>query len=175
MTYSPPMPLALPMIHTWTTTYLVGDWSSGQWEAADRCVYLPILVQSTCVARRLWWANGATVSASYNIDCGIYRDAGHKPGTLLVSAGSTAQGTASTVQFADVTDTLLAPGRYWLGMGSSSASATFFRTVMVGSTAIDAAVRLQEASAVPLPATATPVESTSANLYLFGFATTASP
>jgi len=149
--------------------------SSGTWESANRAVYFAILVPSQVTVRRVWWANGSSVSASYNIDAGVYADAGAKPGARLVSCGSTAQGTASSVQFASVTSTVIAPGRYWIAIACSSTSATFLRSTTVASLATDAAARFEEASALPLPATATPVESSNANAYLFGFATTASP
>jgi hypothetical protein len=115
------------------------------------------------------------VSASYNIDCGIYADAGRKPGARLVSTGSTAQGTASQVQFVDVTDTTLAPGLYWLALACSSSSATFFRTSL--GAAANALHMFQQTSALALPATATPAEGGSSmiHIYLCGFATTASP
>jgi hypothetical protein len=147
--------------------------SSAAFESANRAVYAPIRVPGPCVVRRLWWANGATVSASYNVDCGIYADSDGKPGAKLVSSGSTAQGTASQVQFVDVTDTTLAPGIYWLALTCSSLSATFFRTIVAANW--DASARLEEASALPLPASATPAESSGTNLYYCGFATTASP
>jgi hypothetical protein len=146
--------------------------ASGVFEAANRAVYLPILVPTTCVVRRLWWANGATVSASYNVDVGIYLDAGYKPGTRLLSTGSTAQGTASQVQFVDVTHTPLAPGRYWLAIACSSGSATFFR---ITPTYGDEMLRFQQATAMALPSSATPAQSDNNPCYLFGFATTASP
>src|SRR5512139_3522493 len=177
--YSPAQGVILPMLST------IGAWScvpqvtlttpptSATYELANRAVYVPVLVPVTCVAKRLWWANGSTVSASYNVDVGVYLDASFKPGTKLVSTGSTAQGTASEVQFVDVTDTTLAPGRYWLALSCSSTSATFFRH-QIG-VAYEALFRFEEASALPLPATATPVESTSANVWVFGFATTSSP
>lgn len=147
--------------------------SSATFETANRAVYYPLLIPTVCTARRVWWANGSTVSASYNVDCGIYADAGRKPGAKLVSSGSTAQGTASQVQFVDVTDTVLAPGLYWVALACSSASATFF--TRSGSTGYDAIIRFQEATAIPLPSTATPVEASASSVYVFGFATTASP
>lgn len=147
--------------------------ASGAWEDANRAVYQPILLPASCVVRRLWWANGGTVSASYNVDVGVYADSGYGPGTRLISTGSTAQGTASVVQFVDVTDTVLAPGLYWLAIACSSTSATFARCAITAAPAPP--YRHQQLSAFPLPATATPVMSTGTNIYLFGFATTASP
>lgn len=145
---------------------------SAAFESANRAVYTPIFIPTVCVATRMWWANGSTVSASYNVDAGIYLDSGFKPGTKLISTGSTAQGTASEVQFADITDTTLTPGRYWLGFTCSSTSATFFRASANWGAGADAYFRFEEASALPLPASATPVESSGLNFYLFGFSTT---
>jgi hypothetical protein len=181
MTYSPGWAPVLPMIGTMTfgvsasATEMSGGAvpSSGSYESANAAVYMPLLLPFGLVVRRLWWVNGSTVSASYSIDCGIYADAGGIPGSKLISTGSTAQGTASEVQLVDVADTSLAPGRYWMAIACSSASATLLRSL--SNSAWDAVLRFEETSALPLPATATPVESTSQNIYLCGFATTASP
>lgn len=176
---APALEPAPPMVSTlgiWGALQLTGPPASATFELANRAAYIPLIVPATCVIRRLWWANGATVSASYNVDCGVYRDAGHKPGAKLISTGSTAQGTASQIQFVDVTDTVLAPGLYWIAMVCSSASATFFRSSALIN--FDATARFMETSALPLPATATPVAAAATganNLYLCGFATTASP
>jgi hypothetical protein len=150
--------------------------ASSTYESANRAVYWPLIIPAVCVVRRLWWANGSSVSASYNIDVGVYTSSNYGPGEKLVSSGSTAQGTATQVQFVDVTDTTVAPGLYWLAISVSSASATIMRISLLGGAGHgDAAVRFEEASALPLPATATPVEGTVSNIYLCGFATTASP
>lgn len=170
--------IAMPMVST------VGNWAawpqvittagaSTTWWNGNYAAYYPLLVPTVCVAKRLWWTNGATVSASYNVDVGIYADAGFAPAAKLVSTGSTAQGTASEVQFVDITDTVLAPGRYWLAMTASSTSATFFYTSL--GTMYNALFCFQQATALPLPATATAAESAVAGVYIFGFATTASP
>jgi len=147
--------------------------ASAGFESSNRAAYFPILLPTTCVARRMWWANGATVNATYHIDVGIYADAGYKPGARLVSTGQTDQGTASELQFVDITDLTLAPSLYWLAISSTSSSATIYRSSAV--VGLYRALRMQEAAANPLPATATPVQATSGNNYLFGFATTASP
>lgn len=162
----------------WTSDFYSGTPTSGTYTLANRAYYVPILVPAVCVARRVWWYNGATVSASYDLDCGIYTDAGYKPGTRLVSSGSTAQGTASVIQFVDITDTALSPGLYWIAIACSSASATLLRNIDVASIGPsgDAIPRFQQSTALPLPDSATPVEVTSTTgQFLFGFATTASP
>lgn len=149
--------------------------SSGAFESDNRTVYVAILVPVLSVIRRLWWANGDTVNAANNVDCGVYVSAGYIPGSRLVSTGSVAQGTALQIQYVDVTDTTLPPGLYWIGFGCSTTSATFFRSsVSGGNVNQDAAYRFEE-SAFPLPATATPAEATNSSIYLCGFATTASP
>lgn len=145
--------------------------ASGLWESANLALYYPISVPTTCVVRRLWWANGTSVSGAVNVDVGVYSDSNFKPATRLVSAGSTAQGTASQVQFVDCTDTVLSPGLYWLAMvTSSSASGNYMRTSIA--TGHDHAMRMQQSSALPLPSSATPIESTNTRYALFGFSTT---
>lgn len=148
--------------------------ASAAFEVANRAIYVPIILPSSCVVKRVWWANGATVAGGATVECGIYSDSGsYSPGTKLVS-GSATQGTASEVQFVDVTDTALAPGLYWIALAaSSSTNTTFFLSTV--SAVVDAVARFNQGSAVPLPATATPVEPEVQNLYLCGFSTTASP
>jgi hypothetical protein len=147
--------------------------TSATWEAANRAVYYPLLVPTVTIVRRFWWANGATTTGGATVEAGVYADGGYKPGGKIVS-GSATQGTASQVQFVDVTDTTLAPGLYWLALSASSATnTTIFRTTL--RTEWDAALRFEQSSANPLPATATPAESSAAHVHLFGFATTASP
>jgi hypothetical protein len=153
--------------HGWVLNH-----SSGTIESANRAIYYPLFLPSGCTVRRVWWANGSSVSASYTIAVGIYADSAYGPGAKLVS-GSAAQGTASQVQFVDVTDTTLPPALYWLAIHSTNASATIMRNQPAAGS--DATYRFQEATGGTLPATATPVEGTDSSFYLFGFSITASP
>ena len=171
----------LPMVHVksvWSPYFEVTYPSSGAWYSANGAVYLPIIVPTTCVARRMFWANGATVNASYTVEAGIYASTvARDPGARIVSTGSVNQGTASQVQFSDITDTTLGPGHYWLYMSCSTTSATFFRSDLA-TARYNEWIVLTEASVAPgsAPATATPAEPGSSSFaYLFGFATTASP
>jgi len=178
----PPVPVP-KLIHPWTRGWnpLLTTWPtalvSAAFNAADTAYYTPLWVPTLCVARRLFWANGSTVSGAYNVDVGIYADSGGKPGNRLVSTGLTAQGTALQLQFVDTTDTVVTPGLWWLAITCSSTSATFYRYDVEAYTAFDTVVGLEQASASPLPATATPVEGaqTQPAIYTVGFATTASP
>lgn len=171
-----PVPRLVSLFGPWgfppTLLSAMGSPSSANYEASDVIAYYPIVIPTTCVVRRAWWANGDTVSASYTIDVGLYADGGYKPGAKLVSCGATAQGTALEVQFADVTDTSLAAGLYWFAIVCSNSAATFIRSGV--STGSDLLYKFKQISGT-LPATATPIETAAAEIYLFGFATTASP
>jgi hypothetical protein len=175
---SPGLPhFVSPFVSAWHPVIRGAAPASGAFPSANTAYYTPLYVPQVAPVRRLFWVNGSTVSESYNVDVGIYSDAGGKPGTRLVSSGSTAQGTASVAQFVDVADIALAPGLYWLAITCSSTLATFFRTT-TGTGALDTIFGFEEASALPLPATATPVELSEATpvaLWGCGFATTASP
>jgi hypothetical protein len=157
----------------WAGIPILGACASATWENATRTVYMPLALSIPCIVRRVWWANGATVAGGATIECGVYSDSGYGPGARLVY-GSAVQGTATEVQFVDVTDTGLAAGLYWIGITSSTNSNTTFFRSTIGQIAYDASFRFQEA-ATALPTTATPVESAAQSIYLCGFSTTASP
>lgn len=180
--YSPPAATTIPPmvgVATPSVGWLQGqpfsiNFSSATYESASRAVYYPITLPAPCTVRRVWWANGATTTGGATIEVGIYADAGYSPGAKVLS-GSATQGTASQVQFVDVTDTTLPVGLWWVAIVSSSATnTTVFRTLISG-TQIDALYRYEQASASPLPASATPVQSSIGYIWLCGFATTASP
>lgn len=125
-----------------------GMTASGAWPAANLAIYIPFVLSRPTVVRRIGWFNGAT--ASGNVDAGIYDYAKAR----VVSTGSTAQAGVSAVQSVDIADTALAPGQYWMGLALSSATGTVFRTA--GTNMLWWAFGLQQqASALPLPATAT--------------------
>jgi hypothetical protein len=144
--------------------------ASGNWSSANQGLYVPFWLPWPYPVQRLWWVNGS--AAGGNWDIGLY--------TINLSqiyaSGSTAGSGNSVPQFVTPSaPLLLAPGRYFFGIshsattanqatGSTSASATRLR--MLGVT--------QEASALPLPATATPVARTGTMLPLCGITRTAS-
>jgi len=148
--------------------------SSAAYESAARAVYCPIVLPSGCVIRRVWWANGDVRTGGATIEVGVYRDSGYGPGSKVVS-GSAAQGTATQVQFVDVTDTAIPPGLYWIAIVASTATDTTIMRTSALALSNPPSFRFAEESASPLPATATPVASAELNIYLCGFATTASP
>lgn len=142
--------------------------SSATWETANLTVWTPVFLPCVHVLTRVWWANGATVSGGATVQVGIYADLNNLPDVKIVS-GSAVQGSAAVLQFVDVTDTVLSPGRYWMALtASTTTNTTFYRSSMIAN--YNAARRFEQASA--MPSTATPVESAGLSLWVCGFSTT---
>lgn len=135
---------------------------SNGWVSANRAIYVPFSLSAPYQVSRVWWANGAT--ATGNVDCGIYTIGG----TRLASTGSTAQAGTSVVQSVALSQLLL-PGAYYMALVLSSTSGTILRAALavVGCQSLGVA---QQATALPLPATATFATVASAFMPLFGIA-----
>lgn len=95
--------------------------SSGAFPAANDALLVPFCLNQSALIKRLFAINGGT--ASGNIDMGIYAESGAK----IVSIGSTAQSGTTTVQFFDITDTFLGPGRYYIAVAMDNTTGTLFR------------------------------------------------
>lgn len=126
---------------------------SGAWPAANRAIYVPFLLERTVTAYLIGWLNGTTVNNGVNdMDVGIYSESG----TRLVSQGGTiTQTPVSTTQTADITDTVLRPGVYYLAMCVSNTTSTFWRSAPTALMLQTAGVQQQAVGAVALPAPAT--------------------
>ena len=174
-----PTPL---FVHTWSPWSAFDDiygvigsitfTASGTWPVASAAFYVPIWLPWPYLVSRVFWYNGSSV-ASVNVDFGIY----NADGTLIYSTGSTARVGASAAQYVTPsTPFVLSPGQYYFGHSCDSTTASrggFTSTTgTVGRLAL--AGYLQQGSALPLPATMTPV--TVANVYhpLCGITRTAS-
>lgn len=123
--------------------------ASAVWPASNLAVFVPFTVYETITVVKLSILNGSAVSG--NVDVGIY-DAG---GARLVSSGSTAQSGASAIQTFDITDTVLSPGLYYLALAIDNTTATI-ENVSVTAIDVEALGVFQQASAFPLPSSATP-------------------
>lgn len=125
-----------------------GNPISAAWPATNRALFYPLTIQVPAIAQRVWVWNGSAVSG--NFDIGIFDENGNE----LVGTGTTAQSGTNTVQNVDITDTLLGPGTYWLGVVFDNTTAT---TIRVNPSAIHIAPLgcYQQASAYPLPNPAT--------------------
>ena len=96
-----------PMVSMWTDGWgtvseglAASAPASATYESSNAGVWFPLRVPSYVVAKRMWWANGSTVSATYNVEAGIYANTGGgKPGAKLATTELVLQGTASQVQF----------------------------------------------------------------------------
>lgn len=141
--------------------------ASAVWETANSARYLPFVLSDTLVVAQLFCQNGATVSG--NVDMGIYSEAGAR----LVSIGSTAQAGVSTLQFFNITDTTLGPGRYYLALGCDNTTATFLQhntadADLLRSWGVLSATGL---TGPTLPATATFSATTATQLVVIGLTT----
>lgn len=136
----------------------------------NQAEFYPFSLDKEATAVKMFVVNGATVNG--NTDVGIY----DREFKALVTSGATLQAGASALQEFNITDTVLPPGRYWMAISTSSATATFFRHGPVDELAMPALPLLMVAAATPghpLPTpTATPVRhtGTAPNLILMGVA-----
>jgi hypothetical protein len=133
--------------------------STGVWGVASAAVYVPILVRTPMTVYQLAWGNGATLSG--NVDVGLY-DGTSK--ARLVSTGSTAQAGVSALQAVDVADTPVPPGLHYLAMAMDNTVGVVNRGQLVSAAPGRACGMAQQASAFPLPSTATFAALTSVSL-----------
>jgi hypothetical protein len=171
----PPLPL---LIHTYTrygvgleTRYNVGSLTIGviTWPTANLAIYQPFWLPFPYPVRRLFWGNGVTAN---NMDIGIYTKSGKK----LYSSGSTAGSGNSVNQYVTPSpELMLSPGRYYWGLSHSSTGANHLYGTNSPSVAVLRMMGvLQEASALPLPDSMTPVAPTSSILPMIGMTRTPS-
>lgn len=123
--------------------------ASAVFPSANLAIYIPFTVYETITIVKLSILNGAAVSG--NVDVGIY-DAG---GAKIISTGSTAQSGTSAIQTFDITDTVLSPGLYYLAIAMDNTTGAI-ENVTVTAIDVEALGVFQEASAFPLPSSATP-------------------
>lgn len=135
--------------------------SSGAFPAANDALFMPLILQQATLVKRLFSMNGATVSG--NIDVGIYSE----DGARIVSSGSVAQAGTTDLQFFDITDLMLGPGRYYLAVAMDNATGTLIRAT-AGLVRLQAIGMAKQASAFPLPATATFATVTATYLPIIG-------
>lgn len=158
----------LPVISTFSLNSLgldigqsIQNFTSAAYPSANRAIYIPFHIDEPLLASLLFCANGAT--ASGNVDMGIYSASFVR----LVSIGSTAQAGTNAIQTFDITDTLLAAGDYYFGIAVDNTTATLIQA-NPGVPMAQSSGLLMQASAFPLPATATPVTVSSGYTPLVG-------
>jgi hypothetical protein len=123
--------------------------STVTWPTANLAIYVPVIVRARVVVKQLWFANQTTASGNYDI--GLY-DAG---GTGLLRKGSAAKPSGSDEVVWDCTDTTIGPGIYFLALAMSVNTDTLYGNNTPSPPNFAAMGLFSEASALPLPATAT--------------------
>lgn len=121
------------------------------WPSTNLAIYTPVVVRYPYPVNRVFWVNGTATSS--NMDFGIYTPGG----TRIYSTGSTAQSGASAAQYVTPsTKFVLSPGQYFFALSVSSTTAnTLYGTTNPVIDYMRMSGFVQQASAVPLPATAT--------------------
>jgi hypothetical protein len=121
---------------------------SATFPSANMAFYYPIHLDTFYLIQKFFWMNGN--SAAGSIDCGLYT----QDGTLITHTGSTSQSGISNLQSASITPLEVGPGQYYLALVASSSSTTFYAHSVGSALGNNVGIYLQ-ASAFPLPATAT--------------------
>jgi hypothetical protein len=134
---------------------------SATFPASNDAIFVPLYLSQATLVKRLFSSNGSAVSG--NIDVGIYTENGAR----ITSSGSTAQSGTSTLQFFDITDIVLGPGRYYLAVAMDNTTGTLFRVNPTLLHVIKTGV-VKQASAFALPASATLVTATASYIPMIG-------
>ena len=104
------------------TTSPVGSAGSVAWTVANAGYFYPFRLTARATVYQLLFFVGGTSSG--NIDMAIYDSQKNR----IVSAGSTAMSaTVNTVQELNITDTVLAPGDYFLAVAVDNETGTGFK------------------------------------------------
>lgn len=134
------------------------------WPSANRAIFLPVEIAVPRLVKQLAWLNGAAVSG--NVDAGIYDLAGNR----IVSVGGVAQTGTTTIQIADITDTMLRPGVYFLALVLDNTTGAIRRINTIGTNFMRVGGIQQASTAYPLPSTVTLANPASAYVPLMALA-----
>lgn len=164
-TYSRWSALREVQVHTGATIAVP---SSTSWGTANTAKFYPITIPFAYNVRRVFWVNGSSTTG--NRDFGIYT----KDGIRIYSTGSTAPTPASGMQYVTPSSPIkLLPGDYYFAwVGSVTTNGCW------GSAPAAEQIRFagifEQASALPLPATATFASATNAVVNMCGVTWTSS-
>lgn len=125
-----------------------GASASTAYPLANLALYIPFCISAPINIQSVTWGNGTVTGG--NCDVGIYDESG----TAIVRLGSTARGAASTlILTTTLTDTVLAPGRYYMAFAHDGTNNIFAWAPAAG--LCEAMGVLEQQTAFPLPSTAT--------------------
>jgi hypothetical protein len=129
---------------------VAGPPASNNWPAANQAIYIPLSLPWSYTINRLFWINGATVGG--NASLAVLDSAGVRLGTT----GSVVTAGASTVQYTSLGSPLtLAAGRYFLGLSFSGTTTVAWLTTGVDTQFGRMMGLYQQATAHPIPTSAT--------------------
>jgi len=140
--------------------------SSSTWPAANRAVFIPFRLAVPITVTQFWLLNGETVPGTEHFDIGVYDLAG----TKIASTGSTDQTGVSVLQTVDVTDFTIGPGGFYLACAMDTNTATIL-DIWPTLECCRLVGLAEQASAFPLPATATLAVITFNSIQAFGLST----
>jgi hypothetical protein len=156
-----------PSIHTLSAESLgygliLGSPANAAYPASNDAIFIPVTLYRPALVTRLFVANGNVTSGS--MDMGIYT----LDGSRIVSFGvMTTQTGTQVLQFFNITDTYLSPGKYYMAIVINNGTATLrrynvsiIREQMYGV--------LKATSAAPLPASVTFATMTAAYIPSMG-------
>lgn len=135
--------------------------------SANLAQYVPFLVGYPMTVQKMFWENGATVGTNH-VDVGIYDSQGNQ----LTHSGSTLTAGATTTQSISVTAVTLQPGLYYMAIAVDGTTDTFLSWSFTTSFSYTRMLGIyQQATAFPLPATATFAVNSQTNSQMFGLTT----
>lgn len=120
---------------------------STAYSLASRCIFIPFTIGELVTAYQMFTHNGTAIAN--NIDVGIYTS----KMVSMVTMGSTAQAGASDLQLFNITDTLLVPGNYFMGLSMDGAppTGTFSRWSIPTGRSLRLMGCLEKLATFPLP------------------------
>lgn len=139
-----------------------GGGGNATWPLANKAIYVPFRIAAPYTFNTFLAVVGIS---SNNLDMGVYS----ADGTKIISTGSTPAG--ANIKTVSVASTTLSPGLYYLAMACDNTTIAFqsYTLTATAKAALWAAMGVSEqASAFPLPATATFASNTLASVPLFG-------
>lgn len=137
--------------------------ASTAWGTANIGLWVPVIVPTPYTARFAWWENGATANGT--VDVGLYDEAFNR----LISCTPQTQSGTSAIQSFDITDTTILPGRYYIALSSSSATATFLCQTAAPAAKLASIGCFMQTAVATLPNPAVPVLCTHTLIPEFGF------
>ncbi len=93
--------------------------ATGTWPTANKPMAVEFWITEPITVYQLGWMNGSGTMTD-SVDIGVY-DSSY---VRQIAGGGTARVTANAIQFVDVADTVLTPGRYRLAMACNGTTAS---------------------------------------------------